>query len=98
MNGVWASVANDLHQAVLSAPAPPPPQLSRAAPPPPSRARGKAAPAPTYVVRRGESLVGIARKFGCRDVRTLAQANGIKPRDYSSLHPGRVLQVGTCTQ
>ena len=96
LNGVWASVANDLHQAVLATPASPPPQFARAAPPPPPRAHNKAAP--TYVVRRGEHLAGIAHKFGCRSVAELAKANGIKPRDYSNIRPGRVLQVGVCTQ
>jgi membrane-bound lytic murein transglycosylase D len=96
MSGVWASVATDLHDAVLSTPTPPPPSLRAAAPPPP-RARANAA-TPTYVMRRGESLAGIARKFGCANVQTLAQANGIKAKDYSSLRPGRVLQVGVCTQ
>ena len=101
MNGVWGAVANDLHQAVLAAPpAPPPPSFAHSssgrAPPPPPRARGKASA--TYVLRRGETLAGVARKFGCRNAAELAKANGIKPQDYSSIHPGRVLQVGVCTQ
>ena len=100
VNGVWAAVANDLHQAALSAPPPPPPQTAsrnngRAAPPPP-RAHSKASA--TYVLRHGETLAGVARKFGCHGVADLAKANGIKPSEYSSIHPGRVLQVGVCTQ
>ncbi len=98
VNGVWAAVANDLHQAVLTAPPPPPPTIAhngRAQPPPP-RARGKSAS--TYVLRRGETLAGVARKFGCRNANELAKANGIKPAEYPSIRPGRVLQVGVCTQ
>lgn len=93
----WAAVANDLHQAVLSAPVPPPQVAnhSRGAPPP-VRAHGKAAP--TYVVRRGENLGRIAQRLGCRSVADLAKANGIKPKEYGSLRAGRVLQVGVCTQ
>lgn len=99
-NGVWAAVANDLHQAVLTAPPAPPPTATahsgRAAAPPPPRAHGKSNP--TYVLRRGETLAGVARKFGCRNATELAKANGIAPGEYSSIHPGRVLQVGICTQ
>ena len=95
MNGVWASLANDLHAAVLSAPPPPPPPTSSRAT---STARARPRSTPTYVVRRGETLSRIARKFGCHDVSELARANGIKPKDYSNVRPGRVLQVGVCTQ
>ncbi len=94
VNGEWESVAKDLHQAVLAAPSPPA-QVARAVPPPP-HARARAAP--TYVVRRGESLGGIARKFGCASVAELARANGIKPNGYRNIRPGRVLRVGVCTR
>ncbi|MEP6940051.1 MAG: transglycosylase SLT domain-containing protein [Rudaea sp.] len=100
VRGIWAAVANDLHQAVLAAPLAAPPAAlahsSRAPPPPPQRARGKSVP--TYVLRHGETLAAVARKFGCRSAAELAKANGIKPRDYASIRPGRVLQVGVCTQ
>ena len=86
VSGVWAAVANDLHQAALSAPPPPPPQTAsrngRAAPPPP-HAHGKASA--TYVLRHGETIAGVARKFGCHSADELAKANGIKPSEYSSI-------------
>jgi len=97
MRGAWAAVAGDLHEAVLATPA----QAAvvtatrRAPPPPPPMAKARKA-APTYVVRRGETLSSIARKFGCDNASELAKANGIKPKDVGSVHPGRVLQVGVC--
>jgi membrane-bound lytic murein transglycosylase D len=99
VDGVWAAVANDLHQAVLTAP-PPPPTISRngRAPPPPPHATAHGKAGATYVLRRGETLAGVARKFGCHSAADLAKANGIKPTEYSSIRPGRVLQVGVCTQ
>ena len=99
LRGVWAAVAGDLHQAVLAAPPAPPAAIahsSRTPPPPPARARGKSVP--TYVLRHGETLAAVARKFGCRSAADLAKANGIKPHEYASIRPGRVLQVGICTQ
>ena len=100
MRGAWASVASDLHDAVLSTPTPSAVvTATRRAPPPPPPVVAKARKAaPTYVVRRGETLGSIARKFGCGNANDLAKANGIKPKDIGNVHPGRVLQVGVCTQ
>ncbi len=97
--GVWGSVAGDLHAAVLATPEPAVVSATRRTPPPPPpvvKARSKSTP--TYVVRRGETLGSIARKFGCGSANDLAKANGIKPKDVGNVHPGRVLQVGVCTQ
>jgi membrane-bound lytic murein transglycosylase D len=100
MRGAWASVASDLHEAVLTTPAPVAVvNATRRAPPPPPPIVAKAGKTtPTYVVRRGETLSSIARKFGCSNANELARVNGIKPRDIGNVHPGRVLQVGVCTQ
>ncbi|MBN8887767.1 MAG: transglycosylase SLT domain-containing protein [Rudaea sp.] len=98
MRGAWGSVASDLHEAVLATPAPVIASATRRAPPPPPVAKARPKAAPTYVVRRGETLSSIARKLGCDNANELAKANGIKPKDIGNVHPGRVLQVGVCTQ
>jgi membrane-bound lytic murein transglycosylase D len=46
------------------------------------------------VVRRGDTLYGIAQRMGT-DVNTLAQANGLRPGDR--LHAGQKLRVGAST-
>jgi len=46
------------------------------------------------VVRRGDTLYGIAQRLGT-DVHTLAQANGMQPGDR--LHAGQKLRVGSST-
>ncbi|MFT3791737.1 MAG: transglycosylase SLT domain-containing protein [Rudaea sp.] len=100
VHGAWGAVAGDLHAAVLATP-PPAAVISatrRAPPPPPPVAKARAKAAPTYVVRRGETLSAIARKFGCQSAQELAIANGIKTRDMGNVRPGRVLQVGVCTR
>lgn len=99
MRGAWAAVASDLHEAVLTTPAPTAVvSATRRAPPPPPPVSKARKGSPTYVVRRGETLSSIARKFGCDNANELAKANGIKPKEIGSIHPGRVLQVGVCTQ
>ncbi|MBS0514535.1 MAG: transglycosylase SLT domain-containing protein [Proteobacteria bacterium] len=99
MRGVWGSVASDLHEAVLATPVQTAlVSATRRPPPPPPVAKARSRAAPTYVVRRGETLSSIARKFGCGNANELAHANGIKPRDVGNVHPGRVLQVGVCTR
>jgi membrane-bound lytic murein transglycosylase D len=100
VRGTWAAVASDLHEAVLATPAPSAvvSAMRRAPPPPPPPSAKARKTAPTYVVRRGETLGWIARKFGCASVNELAKANGIKPQDVGNIHPGRVLQVGVCAR
>lgn len=95
MSGVWMTLANDLHSAVLSAPLPVPIKVAST-----SNSTAKARPrgSQTYVVRRGETLSAIAQKLGCRDARTLADANHIKPSAYADIRAGKVLQVNVCTQ
>ncbi len=99
MSGLWMTLASDLHSAVLSTPVSVPAAVTAS--------RGSVAKAParaaptssqTYVVRRGETLSAIARKLGCRDARTLAEANHIKPNGYTDIRAGKVLQVSVCTQ
>jgi membrane-bound lytic murein transglycosylase D len=97
VQGAWGAVAADLHDAVLNTPAPEIATATRRPPPPPPPSVKRKA-SPTYVVRRGDSLGSIARKFGCANAQELAKANGIKPKDIGNVHPGRVLQVGVCTQ
>jgi len=46
------------------------------------------------VVRRGDTLYGIAQRMGT-DVHTLAEANGLRPGDH--LHAGQKLRVGSST-
>jgi membrane-bound lytic murein transglycosylase D len=46
------------------------------------------------VVRRGDTLYGIAQRLGT-DVQTLAQTNGLRPGD--PLHAGQKLRVGSST-
>jgi membrane-bound lytic murein transglycosylase D len=97
VRGTWAAVASDLHDAVLATPAPSAVvSATRRAPPSPVAKARKATP--TYVVRRGETLGSIARKFGCANANELAKVNGIKSQDIGNIHPGRVLQVGVCAR
>jgi membrane-bound lytic murein transglycosylase D len=48
-----------------------------------------------YVVRKGETLGGIAKKFGCKDVRNIAAANGLRAPHYA-IHAGQQLTVPDC--
>ena len=49
----------------------------------------------THVVRKGETLSAIARKFGCRSVQPIAAANRIRGPHYS-IRPGQKLVVPSC--
>jgi len=52
--------------------------------------------ASAYRVRRGDSLHGIARRYGCT-VGTLASANGIRAPKYL-IRPGQTLQLQSCSR
>ena len=66
-------------------------------------ARGPVAPAATrtaqaagtHVVRRGETLSSIARRYGCSTVKPIAAANQIKPPQYA-IRVGQRLAVPSC--
>lgn len=79
MGGRYVAAAKELHDANM--PAAP---VFRAA-----------AARRTHVVRRGETLSAIARKFGCQGIGPIAQANRIKPPRYS-IRPGQRLVVPGC--
>ena len=82
-SGKWAELASDLHSAaLLVAPATP--------------VKGKAEPR-IYVVRKGETLAGIARKLGCTSPGELARFNHLKPPDYL-LRTGQDLRVAGCSR
>mgnify|MGYP003601206980 CR=1 FL=1 len=63
--------------------------------PPPAR---PAAPAKqkTYKVQRGDSLVAIARRFGC-ELRDVAKANKLKAPKYA-IRPGQSLKLEGCKE
>jgi membrane-bound lytic murein transglycosylase D len=69
-----------------SSPATPPPLPAPAAAQPP-RPR-------THTVQRGETLTGIARRFGC-DMGELARANQLKAPRYA-IRPGQSLRLDAC--
>ncbi|MBL0027779.1 MAG: LysM peptidoglycan-binding domain-containing protein [Rhodanobacteraceae bacterium] len=48
----------------------------------------------THVVRKGETLHAIARRFGC-GVPAVAQANGLHPPRYA-IRAGQRLRVPSC--
>lgn len=52
--------------------------------------------ASAYRVRKGDSLHGIARRYGCT-VGTLANANGIRAPKYL-IRPGQTLQLQSCSR
>jgi membrane-bound lytic murein transglycosylase D len=49
----------------------------------------------THVVRRGETLSSIARRYGCPTVKPIAAANQIKPPRYA-IRAGQKLSVPSC--
>jgi len=73
-------------------------ELHDAKPPvaPAWRALATAAASRTHVVRRGETLSSIARKFRCSDLRRIAQANRIKAPGYS-IRIGQRILVPSCS-
>ncbi|HVF34269.1 MAG TPA: transglycosylase SLT domain-containing protein [Candidatus Saccharimonadia bacterium] len=71
-------------------------ELHDAKPPIAPAWRAPAAASRTHVVRRGETLSSIARKFRCGDVRRIAQANRIKAPGYS-IRVGQRIVVPACS-
>ena len=78
----------------LKIPGEPPPPLPAASPAPATQIAGRAPePAPAegvYRVRRGDTLAGVARKFGV-SAKDLATVNHI--RNANQIHPGQVLEL-----
>ncbi len=62
---------------------------------PASVARATSGGTRTHVVQRGETLSSIARKFGCGNPRTIADANRIKAPRYA-IRAGQRLVVPSC--
>ena len=85
--GRWQKLAADLHAAVIPVP---PPSIAKPASKKPERATVK-----TYVVRKGDTLVSIARKNGGCSVQTLGVANGLRAPHYS-LKIGQTLKLTGC--
>ncbi len=50
----------------------------------------------THTVRRGETLAAIARRYECGSAKGLAQANGLKPPNYT-IHPGQRIKLSGCS-
>ena len=85
VNGPWPILANDLHTAVRP--------VVTAPVVVPSVVRSVSKPR-TYVVRRGDTLTGIANKLGdCANVREIAELNGLK---HHNLRLGQTLRVPSC--
>ena len=80
-SGKWAELASDLHSAAL-------PVVAVAQARPKAQAR-------SYVVRRGDTVVSIARKLGCSNAGEIAGLNHLKPPRYA-VHVGQTLQVPAC--
>lgn len=83
-SGKWVELASELHSAAAPvAPA----GMART-----ERSAHGGSTAKTYVVKKGETLGGIAHKLGCGNVGELAGANHIKAPGYA-VHQGQTLQV-----
>ncbi|URX61377.1 transglycosylase SLT domain-containing protein [Luteibacter anthropi] len=97
-DGPWPILASDLHNAVKIV-APPPPAATSAALAngPASSSSSSSKPSSTasksYTVRRGDTLVSIARKSDCADVEAIARMNGLKGHQ---LQVGQSLRVPVC--
>ncbi|WP_413626051.1 transglycosylase SLT domain-containing protein [Luteibacter sp. Lutesp34] len=94
-DGPWPILASDLHNAVKIV-APPPPAATSAAlanGPSPSAAKSSSRASRQYTVRRGDTLVGIARKSNCADVEDIARLNGLKGHH---LTVGQAIRVPVC--
>ena len=81
--GPWMKLASDLHDAVL----PTPPAEFAAA--------RREATQRRYTVRRGDTLFGIAHRFGCDNLHELASVNRLRAPHYE-LRPGMELRMPMC--
>ncbi|WP_266168986.1 transglycosylase SLT domain-containing protein [Dyella subtropica] len=86
VDGPWPILANDLHTAVL-------PVVSSTPAAPAARSSSAPAKSSSYVVKRGDTLVGIVRKLSCTDAQEVAQLNGIK---HEHIRPGQTLKLPVC--
>ncbi|HEX6833306.1 MAG TPA: transglycosylase SLT domain-containing protein [Rudaea sp.] len=84
--GKWQALASDLHSAALPI-----------APAAPARPSSRPAAPRVYVVKKGETLAGIVRKFGCGSAEQLAGANHLRPPLYS-LRVGQPIQLSGCSK
>ena len=80
VDGPWPILASDLHSAVV-------PEVVK---PEPKRT---VHPHSRYVVRRGDTLLGIVHKLGCSDVRELSDINDLK---HHRIRAGQVLRLPAC--
>ncbi len=67
-----------------------------AAAPKASAAAPKASAARSHVVRRGETLAAIARRYECGSAKSLARANGLKAPRYT-IRPGQRITLSGCS-
>ena len=80
VDGPWPILASDLHSAVV-------PEVVK---PEPKRT---VRPHSRYIVRRGDTLLGIVHKLGCSDVRELSDINDLK---HHRIRAGQVLRLPAC--
>lgn len=80
VDGPWPILASDLHSAVV-------PEVVKPAPVRTVRPHSR------YIVRRGDTLLGIVHKLGCSDVRELSNLNGLK---HHRIRAGQVLRLPSC--
>src|SRR6201991_4736679 len=86
-DGPWPILANDLHTAVIPVVTP------VASQPSVSRSSTSSSRTRSYTVKRGDTLVSIARKFDCADVEDIARGNDLK---HHHLKVGQTLKVPVC--
>jgi membrane-bound lytic murein transglycosylase D len=94
-DGPWPILASDLHNAVKIV-APPPPAATSAAlanGPAPASSKSSSGSSKNYTVRRGDTLVSIARKSSCADVDDITRMNGMKGHQ---LRVGQAIRVPVC--
>ncbi|MGN2254764.1 transglycosylase SLT domain-containing protein [Frateuria sp. GZRe12] len=80
IDGPWPILASDLHSAVV-------PEVVKPEPKRPAHPHSR------YVVRRGDTLLGIVHKLGCSDVRELSDINDLK---HHRIRAGQVLRLPSC--